>query len=129
MNEIEKKGIGKAGVGLLVLTVLAVILIVSNVLVYVSLQRKIDSLEIDNNDLNIQVNTLQSEVADLEKEISDLEWEISNLQQTAEEKTDSISIMPLRQNKDLVFMISMNTWTDGSGLKGLMSRAFLIAVR
>lgn len=113
MKEIEKKGIGKAGVGLLVLTALAVVLVMSNLLVYVSLQRQIDSLENENDDLNnqveslqteknsledqvsnlhtdkrklqSQVNTLRSEVADLEWEISDLEWEISNLRQTAEE--------------------------------------------
>jgi len=75
-----KKGIGRAGIGLLVLVVLAGALTVSNLWVYVSLQEQIDSLETDNSNLNVQVNSLQTDNDSLEDQVSDLQTDKSNLQ-------------------------------------------------
>jgi len=80
MNEVEKKGIGKAGVGLLVLAGLAAMLIMSNVLVYVSLQRQIDSLESDNTELNTQTSSLQTEKNSLKDQVSALRADKLELQ-------------------------------------------------
>lgn len=65
MTEVEKKGIGKAKVGLVVSAVLIVILAVSNVWSYTNLQNQINTLNNDKNNLQSQVNTLQSQIDSL----------------------------------------------------------------
>lgn len=142
MSEVEKKSIGKAGVGLLVLTGLVVVLVMSNLLVYVSLQKQIDSLEVDNENLNVQVNSLkadknslrdqvsdlqsdkiklQSEVNSLESEVADLEWELDNLQQTAEENLFEFYYASLAEQRfgvdDLNEYLDRWEWIEGTFTK------------
>jgi len=68
MAEVEKKGIGKAKVGLIICAVLVVILAVSNVWFFTrvgSLQNQVDTLEADKNTLQSQVISLQSDYVTL----------------------------------------------------------------
>ncbi len=61
MTEVEKKGIGKATVSLVVTTVLVVILAISNVWSYTTLQNRINALSSEKDNLQSQLNTLQSQ--------------------------------------------------------------------
>ncbi len=108
MTEV-KKGIGKAGIGLLVLAAVVVILTISSLWSYSSLSSQIDILKTNNRTLGIRVSALQtdksnlimwldgnktllqswvegnstdyeSEIDTLQSEIIDLEWEISGLE-------------------------------------------------
>jgi chaperonin cofactor prefoldin len=65
MIEVEKKGIGKATVGLIVTTVLVGILVISNVWSYTTLQNRINTLSNEKDNLESQVNTLQSQMNSL----------------------------------------------------------------
>ena len=80
MNEVKKKGIGKAKVSLLILTVLAVVLTISNLWVYTSLQRQINTLGKDKKNLNIQMSTLQTEKSNLNNDINNLQSKITSLE-------------------------------------------------
>ena len=65
MTEVEKKGIGKAKAGLVVSAVLIVILAVSNVWSYTSLQNQINTLNNEKSNLQGQINTLHSQLSSL----------------------------------------------------------------
>jgi len=67
-----KKGIGKAGVGLVILSALAVVLTISNLLVYATLQKQISTLNTENNSLGNQVSSLQTDKNYLQSENSQL---------------------------------------------------------
>jgi len=80
-TEFEKKfGSGKAKIGLVVCAVLVVILAISNVMMYVSLQNRVNALEIDNTNLHDQMNTLEAENTGLETQVNDLEAENTGLE-------------------------------------------------
>jgi len=126
MNEAEKKDIGKTGVGLLVLIALVAVLVISNLLVYVSLQRQIDlvsDLQSDKIGLRSQVKSLESEVADLEWEINDLEWEIDGLQETAEENLFEFYYASLAKQRfgvyDLDEYLDRWEWIEGTYTQGV----------
>jgi hypothetical protein len=63
MTEVEKKGIGK--ISILIPTVLIVILVVSNVWSYTTLQNQIDTFNNEKNNLQSHVSTLQSQMNSL----------------------------------------------------------------
>ena len=65
MTEVEKKGIGKAKVGLVVTAIFLVILVTSNVWSYTTLQNRINTLSNEKDNLQSQVNTLQSQIDSL----------------------------------------------------------------
>jgi outer membrane murein-binding lipoprotein Lpp len=62
MREVEKKGIGKAG--LVIFAVLIVVLIVSNVWSYIVLKNQINALETQVNTLQSQINSLNTTYQD-----------------------------------------------------------------
>jgi len=90
MNEVEKKGIGKSKVGLVVAVVVCVILAISSVWLYLRvdsletevsiLQTEVNSLTNKKNTLQNQVNSLTIEDDDLQDEVDDLTKEISQLE-------------------------------------------------
>jgi len=83
MNEVEKKGIGKSQVGLVVAVVFIAILAVSSVWLYMrmdSLQTEVDSLTSEKNTLQNQVYSLTANNTDLRSEVDSLETENFDLQ-------------------------------------------------
>lgn len=72
MTEVEKKGIGKAKVGLVVSTVLIVILAITNVWSYTNLQNQINSLNDDKINLQTQVDALTTDKNNLQNEVNSL---------------------------------------------------------
>jgi len=90
MNEVEKKGIGKAGIGILILAIVAVVLTTSNLLVYVSLSKQISTLKTDKKNLNIQVSTLQTEKSGLVSQVNSLKADIYNLQEEIDDLESEI---------------------------------------
>ena len=60
MIEVEKKGIGKAKVGLLIPVILVVILAVSNVWSYTTLSNEKDNLQNHVNTFQSQINSLNT---------------------------------------------------------------------
>jgi len=85
MNEVEKKGIGKVGVGLIICATLVSVLTISSVLFYVRnnalqttvnvLKAEIYDLQTDKYDLQSQVGFLTTENDDLQDEVDDLTTE------------------------------------------------------
>jgi len=65
MTEVEKKGMGKAKVGLLLPVILVVILAVSNVWSYTTLRDQINTLSNEKDNLQSHVNTFQSQINSL----------------------------------------------------------------
>lgn len=93
-TEFEKKvGGGKAKIGLIVCTVLVVILAISNVLVYVSLQNQINALEIENTSLQSQMDTLEAENSGLETQVNSLQTEVGNLQTETNQLEDQLATL------------------------------------
>jgi len=80
MNEVKKKRIGKAGISILILAIVAVVLTTSNLLVYISLSKQIANLKTDKKNLNIQVSTLRTEKSNLNTDISNLQSAIALLE-------------------------------------------------
>jgi cell division protein FtsB len=72
MTETEKKGIGKAKVGLIISAILVIILAVTNVWSYTNLQNQIITLNNEQANLQSQVNTLQTDKANLQSQIDSL---------------------------------------------------------
>jgi len=62
MAEVEKKGVGKAKIGLVVCTI--VILAISNVWSYVTLQDQINALKKDKNSLQAQIDSINATYQD-----------------------------------------------------------------
>jgi len=76
MTEVEKKGIGKSKIGLLISGVLIVILAISSLWLYTtvdSLQSQVSTLETDNSSLQSQVSSLSIDKNNLESQVSSLE--------------------------------------------------------
>lgn len=65
MKEIEANGIGKAKVGLVVSAVLVVILVVSNVWSYTTLERQANTFTKDKTSLQSHINTIESQIYSL----------------------------------------------------------------
>lgn len=72
MTENERKGIEKSKMGLIVTIALVVILAISNVWSYTSLQNQIDTLSNEKSNLQSQVNTLQTDNTNFENELDSL---------------------------------------------------------
>jgi hypothetical protein len=62
---MEKKGIGKAKIGLVASAVLIIILAVTNVWSYIYLQNQVSTLNKEKSNLQSQVNTFQSQINSL----------------------------------------------------------------
>ena len=119
-KEFEKQiGIGKAKVGLVVCAVLVAILAISNVLVYVNQQNRINALEIDNVSLQGQMNTLQIEKSSLEADVSDLETEKSNLKTQVNNLQTEVSNLQTEKSQLESQVTSLQT--DKSILEGQVS--------
>ena len=83
MSEVEKKGIGKTKIGLLISGILIVILAFSSLWLYTrvdSLQRQVSTLQTDNDNLQAQVSSLQTDKSSLQSQVSSLETEYNQLQ-------------------------------------------------
>ena len=100
MTETERRGIGKAKLGLAALTILAIILTASNILVYVNLQNQIDSLESDKTSLHGQMNTLQSQKSGLENQVDGLQNQVGNLASERDDLQDQVDSLTI-ENGDL----------------------------
>ena len=103
MTEVEKKGIGKSKIGLLISGVLIVILAISSLWLFTevnSLQSQVSTLETDNSSLQSQVSSLSTDKNNLESQVSSLEtWLDGNktlLQTTINERNQ------------------LETWLDGN---------------
>lgn len=72
MTETKKKRIGKVKVGLIVSAILVIVLTVTNVWSYTSLQNQITTLNDATTNLQSQVNTLQTDKANLQSQIDSL---------------------------------------------------------
>jgi hypothetical protein len=59
LTDVQKKGIGK--IGLIGLSVLIVMLVVSNIYVYTSLQNQVTTITTERNDLQSQLNSLNAQ--------------------------------------------------------------------
>jgi len=83
MTEVEKKGIGKSKIGLLISGVLIVILAISSLWLFTevnSLQSQVSTLETDNSSLQSQVSSLSTDKNNLESQVSSLEtWLDGNI--------------------------------------------------
>lgn len=77
MTEAKKKGIG---IGLIVSIALVVLLAISNLLVYSSLQSQINTLNTQKNSLQNQVSNLQTDKTNLENNVTALQNQVNTLQ-------------------------------------------------
>lgn len=75
MTEVEKRGIGKAKVGLVVCAILVVILAISSVWLYT----RIDSLNLEYDDYVANHHSTDEEVEDFIAEVEDYADEVENL--------------------------------------------------
>ena len=80
MAEVEKRGIEKAEVGLVVSVILIVILSATNIWFYTSLQNQIGTPNNEKSNLQAQVNTLQTDKTNLQNQINTLQTDKTNLQ-------------------------------------------------
>ena len=79
--EFEKQGgIAKAKIGLVVCAILVGILAISNILVYVTLQNQITTLQTEKSDLQTQVDGLASDKNSLQNQINTLTSDKNYLQ-------------------------------------------------
>lgn len=78
MTEVEKKGIGKAKIGLAACGVLIVILAISNGWSYTNLQNQINTLNNDKINLQTQMDTLTSEKNSLQNQVNSLQSQVTN---------------------------------------------------
>lgn len=72
MTQVEKKGSGAIRIGLFVCIGLVVLLAISNLLVYSSLQSQINSLNVDRINLQSEKASLQTQVTTLQSEVNSL---------------------------------------------------------
>jgi len=102
MNEVEKKGIGKSQVGLIVAVVFIAILAVSSVWLYL----RVDSLETEASNLQLNKYSLQTSVTNLQTEVSNLTSDNYNLER-------DVNILTT-ENEDLQNQVDdLTTLTDG----------------
>lgn len=82
MNEVEKKGMGKVGVGLMICASLVGVLAVSSLVFYIrnsNLQNTVNALKVEIYDLQTDKYDLQSQVGFLTTENDDLQDEVDDL--------------------------------------------------
>jgi len=87
MTEVEKKGIGKPKIGLVVSGVLIVILAFSSLWLYTridSLQNQVNALETDKDNLQTQINNLQTDKTNLQIQKDTLQNQLNLLNVTYE---------------------------------------------
>ena len=89
MTEVEKKGIEKTKIGLIICVVLVVILAISSVWLYT----RIDTLETDKSILEGQVTSLQTDKNNLQSQVSSLETQVSNLTSKLQDAEDAVTAL------------------------------------
>lgn len=80
MAEVEKKGIGKAKIGLVASGVLVAILLISSIWLgirVIDIQRQVSTLQTEKSNLQSQLNTCTTEKTNLQSQISDLQTELT----------------------------------------------------
>ena len=80
MTEVEKRGIGKAKIGIAVSSVLAVILLISTIWLatrVIDLQRQVNTLHTEKGNLQTQVNTLTTQKTNLQNQVNDLQTKLN----------------------------------------------------
>jgi hypothetical protein len=83
LTEVERKGVGKSEVGLLISGVIIVILAISSLWLYTridSLQNQVNALETDKNNLQTQVNNLETDKTNLQNQVDNLQIQKDTLQ-------------------------------------------------
>jgi len=72
MAKVEKRRLGMAKIGLIICAILILILSVTNVWSYITLQNQIDALKDDTNGLQNQVNALNNDKSALQSQVDSL---------------------------------------------------------
>ena len=83
MTEVEKRGIGKAKIGIAVSGILAVTLLMSTIWLgtrVIDLQRQVNTLHTEKSNLQTQVNNRTTQNTDLQIQVTNLTTDKTNLQ-------------------------------------------------
>jgi len=107
MTEVEKKGIGKVKAGLVVCAVLVVILAVSNVWSYTSLQNQVNQLHTDKTNLESQLDSLNTEYWDLYANYTQENWWHHYYENQTVALQFQIEVLTNEKNQ-------LQTWLDGN---------------
>lgn len=116
MTEVEKKGIEKAKVGLVVCAILVVILAISSIWLYT----RINTLETDKDNLQSQVNSLETDKSNLESQVSILQTDKSTLEsQVGYLQTQINSLQSEIDSLKEPYLLTVNVyWSDNHPLFG-----------